>query len=32
MLTEEVLEPYLDGLEIRTDDQRLADVSDVCSN
>ena len=27
VLTEEVLQPYIDGLEIRTDDQRLADVS-----
>ena len=27
VLTEEVLQPYVDGLEIRTDDQRLADVS-----
>ncbi|XP_027058758.1 cilia- and flagella-associated protein 206-like [Pocillopora damicornis] len=27
VLTEEVLQPYIDGLEIRTDDQRLADSS-----
>lgn len=30
MLTEDALQPYTDGLEIKTDDQRLADVSTVC--
>ena len=27
MLTEDVLQPYTEGLEIKTDDQRLVDVS-----
>ena len=30
MFTEDALQPYTDGLEIKTDDQRLADVSTDC--
>jgi len=30
VFTEDALQPYTDGLEIKTDDQRLADVSTDC--